>query len=158
MLRRDLCDHAGEFSLEIDVVKLGQHQYAPEAVRQFVAEFPFGVGDRPSAVLCHGEFYEVADIADEPRHDFIARPGAPAGGEGGGVETGPQGHSLIGECVEAQGIGWLHEGRGEIKTEKNARNQRTELGDVAGEFFEGASRVSLNKLARSLTPDYAVTA
>ena len=115
MLRRDLCDHAGEFSLEINVVKLGQHQYAPEAVCQFVAEFPFGVGDRPSAVLRHGEFYEVADIADEPRHDFIARPGAPAGGEGGGVETGAQGHSLIGESVEVQEIGWWHDGRGEMK-------------------------------------------
>lgn len=69
---------AGEGLFEVEAVAVGQHEDGPEAVGEFVGESGVDVLGRAQALLGHGEFHQVADIAGEPLGEFSGYPRAAA--------------------------------------------------------------------------------
>jgi hypothetical protein len=69
--------HRGEKRLlQVHVVELRED--APKSVGEFVRKFGLSTVDLPNARLGHHPFHQVAAIANEALHDFLACPWSPS--------------------------------------------------------------------------------
>ena len=63
-----------ELALQINVIGMGEDEYRPEAIGEFMRELGVGIGNGTDAVARLNKLHQITNIADETQRDLLVGP------------------------------------------------------------------------------------